>query len=72
MCDLNNNDVSKEYYVNDHGNQIYHFTYSIYLRIREKMFNEKFPIDNEDLYPGNYLIDIASNIITKKKNLRFF
>ena len=64
---FNNNDVSKEYYVNDHGNQIYHFTYSIYLRIREKMFNEKFPIDNEDLYPGNYLIDIASNIITKKK-----
>ena len=64
---FNNNDVSKEYYVNDHGNQIYHFTYSIYLRIREKLFNEKFPIDNEDLYPGNYLIDIASNIITKKK-----
>ena len=64
---FNNNDVSKEYYVNDHGNQIYHFTYSIYLRIREKMFNEKFPIDNEDLYPGNYLIDIANNIITKKK-----
>ncbi len=68
---FNNNDVSKEYYVNDHGNQIYHFTYSIYLRIREKMFNEKFPIDNEDLYPGNYLIDIASNIITKKKILDF-
>ena len=64
---FNNNNVSKEYYVNDHGNQIYHFTYSIYLRIREKLFNEKFPIDNEDLYPGNYLIDIASNIITKKK-----
>ena len=68
---FNNNDVSKEYYVNDHGNQIYHFTYSIYLRIREKMFNEKFPIDNEDLYPGNYLIDIASNIITKNKILDF-
>ena len=68
---FNNNDVSKEYYVNDHGNQIYHFTYSIYLRIREKLFNEKFPIDNEDLYPGNYLIDIASNIITKKKILDF-
>ena len=68
---FNNNDVSKEYYVNDHGNQIYHFTYSIYLRIREKMFNEKFPIDNEDLYPGDYLIDIASNIITKKKILDF-
>ncbi len=64
---FNNNDVSKEYYVNDHGNQIYHFTYSIYLRIREKLFNEKFPIDNKDLYPGNYLIDIANNIITKKK-----
>ena len=71
LLSFNNNDVSKEYYVNDHGNQIYHFTYSVYLRIREKLFKEKFPIDNKDLYPGDYLIDIANKIIIKKKKYDF-
>ena len=71
LLTFNNNSVSKEYYVNDHGNQIFHFTYSVFLRIREKMFQEKFPIDNKDLYPGDYLKDIAENIIVKKKDLDF-
>ena len=71
LLTFNNNSVSKEYYVNDHGNQIFHFTYSVFLRIREKMFQEKFPIDNNDLYPGDYLKDIAENIIIKKKDLDF-
>ena len=71
LLTFNNNSVSKEYYVNDHGNQIFHFTYSVFLRIREKMFQEKFPIDNKDLYPGDYLKDIAENIIIKKKDLDF-
>ena len=71
LLTFNNNDVCKEYYVNDHGNQIYHFTYSVYLRIREKLFKEKFPIDNKDLYPGDYLIDIANKIIIKKKKYDF-
>ena len=35
------------------------------------MFQEKFPIDNKDLYPGDYLKDIAENIIVKKKDLDF-
>ena len=35
-----------------YGNQIINFTKSVYYRIREISFNEKFPIDNEDLYPG--------------------
>ena len=71
LLTFNNNSVSKEYYINDHGNQIFHFTYSVFLRIREKMFQEKFPIDNKDLYPGDYLKDIAENIIVKKKDLDF-
>ena len=71
LLTFNNNSVSKEYYVNDHGNQIFHFTYSVFLRIREKMFQEKFPIDNKDLYPGDYLKDIAENIIVKKKGFIF-
>ena len=68
---FNNNEVTKEYYVNDHGNQILHFTKSVYLRIREIVFNEKFPSDNSDLYPGAYLIDIAKNIVSKNKDIDF-
>ena len=68
---FNNNTVEKEYYVNDYGNQISHFNYSVYLRIREKLYNENFPSDNPDLYPGDYLIDIASNIIKNNKNINF-
>ena len=33
--------------------------------------NEKFPIDNADLYPGDYLISIAKNIISQNKKLNF-
>ena len=68
---FNNNTVKKEYYVNDYGNQISYFVHSVYLRIREKLNNEKFPNDNPDLYPGDYLIDIADNIIKNNKNLKF-
>ena len=68
---FNKHDVSKEYYVNDYGNQIISFTKSIFLRIRENLHNEKFPIENKDLYPGDYLIDIAKNIIRLNKELNF-
>ena len=68
---FNGNKVTKEYYVNDYGNQIVNFTKSVYHRIREIKFNEKFPTDNEDLYPGDYLIEIAKNIIKKNKNIPF-
>jgi arginyl-tRNA synthetase len=68
---FNNNTVTKEYYVNDHGNQILHFTKSVYFRIREILFKENFPSDNPDLYPGEYLIDIATNILNQKKDIDF-
>jgi len=68
---FNKHDVSKEYYVNDYGNQIINFTKSVFYRIREILNNEKFPIDNTDLYPGDYLIDIAKNITNKNKDLKF-
>tara|TARA_B100000242_G_C43046540_1_gene488545 strand:+ start:431 stop:2152 length:1722 start_codon:yes stop_codon:yes gene_type:complete len=64
---FNNHKVTREYYVNDYGNQISHFVKSIFLRIREIKYNEKFPLENQDLYPGNYLIDIAKNIINNNK-----
>ena len=71
LLKFNNNIVEKEYYVNDYGNQISHFNYSVYLRIREKLYNENFPLDNPDLYPGDYLTDIANNIIKNNKDINF-
>ena len=68
---FNNNKVTKEYYINDYGNQIINFTKSVYYRIREISFNEPFPVDNEDLYPGDYLIDFARNILESNKNIDF-
>ncbi len=56
--------VTKEYYVNDHGNQIKNFSLSVYYRIKEKLFNEEYPND-ENLYPGDYIIEIAEQIISK-------
>ena len=68
---FNKHKVIKEYYVNDYGNQIINFTKSVYYRIREITFNEPFPSTNEDLYPGDYLIDIAKNIINLNKKIDF-
>jgi len=68
---FNKHKVTKEYYVNDYGNQIINFTKSVYFRIREITFNEPFPSDNEDLYPGDYLIDFAQNIINSNKKIDF-
>ena len=68
---FNKHKVTKEYYVNDYGNQIINFTKSVYFRIREISFKEPFPNDKEDLYPGDYLIDFAKNILNSNKNLDF-
>ena len=67
---FNNHKVTKEYYVNDYGNQIINYTKSVYFRIREITHKEPFPSDNEDLYPGDYLIDFAKNI-SSNSNLNF-
>ena len=68
---FNKHKVTKEYYVNDYGNQIINFTKSVYFRIREISFNEPFPSDNQDLYPGDYLIDFAKNIINLNEKIDF-
>ncbi len=68
---FNKHKVTKEYYVNDYGNQIINFTKSVYFRIREILYKESFPSDNEDLYPGDYIIDFAKNIINLNKKIDF-
>ena len=67
---FNGNKVTKEYYVNDHGGQIRNFVSSVYYRILEILENKKFPINN-DLYPGDYVIEIAKKII-KKRSIKNF
>jgi arginyl-tRNA synthetase len=59
---FNGNSVVKEYYVNDYGNQIVNFTESVFLRLREIKYKEKF-IKKTNLYPGDYVIDIAKKIL---------
>jgi arginyl-tRNA synthetase len=62
---FNGNNVTKEYYVNDYGEQIKTFIFSVYYRILEIIDNKTFPND-KNLYPGNYIIDIAKKIIKSK------
>ena len=68
MLKFSGNTVTKEYYINDYGNQIKNFTKSVYLRIREIKHGETF-VNGDNLYPGKYIIDIANLII--KQNPEF-
>ena len=70
LLKFNGNSVTKEYYINDYGNQIKNFVMSVYLRIREIKFGEKFSI-KKNLYPGIYIKEIAQNIINKNKDIIF-
>jgi arginyl-tRNA synthetase len=70
LLKFNGNKVTKEYYINDYGNQIRNFVESVYLRIREIKFSEKFPL-KEDLYPGIYIKEIAQKILNENKNITF-
>jgi len=62
LLKFNGNTVLKEYYINDYGNQIINFTESVFFRLREIRFDEKF-INKENLYPGEYVVDIAKKIL---------
>jgi len=65
LLKFNGNLVTKEYYVNDYGAQVKNFVYSVYYRILEIIKNKEFP-SNTNLYPGDYIIDIAKKIIEKQ------
>ena len=70
LLKFNGNKVTKEYYVNDYGEQIKFFVESVYFRIQEIKYNKKFP-EQENLYPGLYIKDIASKIIHENKDFTF-
>lgn len=55
--------VTREYYINDAGNQIRTLARSVHLRYRE-LFGEKIELPEES-YPGEYVIEIAREIQQK-------
>tara|TARA_B100001059_G_scaffold235321_1_gene280560 strand:+ start:1900 stop:3624 length:1725 start_codon:yes stop_codon:yes gene_type:complete len=67
---FNGNKVTKEYYINDYGNQIKNFVESVFLRIREIKDKNKFP-NKENLYPGLYIKDIAKKILKENESQKF-
>ncbi len=70
LLKFNGNKVTKEYYINDYGNQIRNFVESVYFRIMEIKYKKEFP-KKENLYPGLYIRDIANKIIKENANLDF-
>ncbi len=64
LLKFNGHKVTKEYYVNDYGGQIKNFIMSVYYRILEIKKKKPFP-ENQNLYPGEYVVDIAKEIIKK-------
>ena len=70
LLKFNGNKVTKEYYINDYGNQIKNFVESVFLRIREIKDKNKFP-NKENLYPGLYIKDIAKKILKENESQKF-
>jgi arginyl-tRNA synthetase len=73
LCNLlkfNGNKVTKEYYINDYGNQIKNFVESVFLRIQEIKYKKEFP-KKENLYPGLYIKDIAKKISEENPRVDF-
>ena len=60
-------EVTREYYINDAGEQVNNLARSVYKRYLEILTNKKLDFEN-DLYPGEYLIPIAKKIIKKYDN----
>tara|TARA_B100000963_G_scaffold245229_1_gene214692 strand:- start:5158 stop:6882 length:1725 start_codon:yes stop_codon:yes gene_type:complete len=70
LLKFNGNIVTKEYYINDYGNQIKNFVLSVFLRIKELKYGKEFPL-REDLYPGIYIKEIAKKILKENVNQKF-
>ncbi len=60
--------VSKEYYINDLGNQIDNLYKSVKVHIENLLSNTQKNL-SEDMYSGEYLIEIAKEMINEKVNI---
>ena len=70
LLKFNGNKVTKEYYINDYGNQIKNFVESVFFRIIEIKHKKIFP-KGENLYPGLYIKEIAKKIIKDNNDKDF-
>jgi arginyl-tRNA synthetase len=58
--------VEREYYINDIGNQMQNLGKAVYIRYQKLLKKDvEFP---DDLYKGDYIIDIAKEVILKHGN----
>lgn len=64
LFNVNGYNVTREYYVNDHGNQIKILVGSLYERYLEAIHVKNFEL-KEGNYPGEYLKDIAKELAQK-------
>jgi arginyl-tRNA synthetase len=53
--------VTREFYINDAGRQLRILGQSVWLRYRQ-LFDEALPFPSEDVYPGEYVVEIAQEI----------
>ena len=60
-------DITREYYINDSGQQIINLAKSVYFRYLEIFSNKKI-LFSDELYPGEYLIPVAQSIVKKYGN----
>ncbi len=70
LLKFNGNKVTKEYYINDYGNQIKNFVESVFHRINEIKYKKIFP-KKDNLYPGLYIKDIAEKILQEHEEIEF-
>ena len=64
-----NYNVFQEFYINDAGNQINKLGKSLEVRVRQ-LQGEKIELE-EDMYPGEYLIDCAKRYIEQKSEMSY-
>ena len=64
-----NYDVFQEFYINDAGNQINKLGKSLEVRVRQ-LQGENIKLE-EDMYPGEYLIDCAKRYIEQKSTMSY-
>lgn len=61
--------VTREFYINDKGNQIKSLARSLYLRYREVLGGKGSDNDfTKDMYCGEYIKDIASDLVTEYRD----
>lgn len=68
LLNFTNHDITKEYYINDAGNQIDILSRSVYLRYCQAL-GKKIDEIPQGLYPGEYLIPVGEFLAKKYKDL---